>query len=213
MIKFNTAYDLIIEDIIQSVTPAELKDRQKEYSKIKMAPIFEKLLKDNKMTKNKDGSYDVDSNLNLENIDLTSLADIQYKLNKINGNFDCSWNNLTSLEGCPKIVTGIFNCTYNDLNNLIGCPKEVGKHFYCADNNLTTLEGCPNKINGSFDCSFNNLTDLKGCPTEVADSFVISFMTNANNFKEEDIRKVCNVKGIVFNDTKSMSKQYRRQLD
>ena len=73
---------------------------------------------------------------------------------KIKGNFSCSRNKLTSLEGCPSKVNGNFNCIYNEL---------------------TSLEGCPSKVNGDFDCS-----------------------RNPGNFTEEDVRKVCDVKGKIY---------------
>lgn len=34
------------------------------------------------------------------------------------GNLDCSVQNLTSLFGCPSKVTEDFNCTYNELTSL-----------------------------------------------------------------------------------------------
>ena len=50
------------------------------------------------------------------------------------GNLDCSDRNLTSLFGCPSIVTGHFNCSRNQLTSLEGAPKEVGGSFYCYNN-------------------------------------------------------------------------------
>jgi hypothetical protein len=97
-------------------------------------------------TINPDGSIDVDGNVNLGNKFLTKLP---IKFNKVSGWFDCSWNELTSLEGCPK---------------------EVGRHFYCYDNKLTCLIGGPNIVN-SFNCNRNNLISLEGFPIEVGKYF------------------------------------------
>ena len=55
------------------------------------------------------------------------------------GDIDCSFNELTSLEGAPKIVNGDFDCCFN---------------------NLTTLKEKPEIINGMFNCSFNNLLSM-----------------------------------------------------
>ena len=48
---------------------------------------------------NSDGSIDVDDNVNLSFMELSKLP---IKFNKVSGCFDCSHNNLTSLEGSPK---------------------------------------------------------------------------------------------------------------
>lgn len=125
MSNFNKAFDLILEDIIQSVTPEELKERQAEYSKIKVKKVFEKLSNQHTLSKNPDGTYDVDSNIDLYNMDLTSLLDLPYKLNKVNGFFDCSFNKLTNLVGSPRIVEDAFSCTKNNLDSLEGLPVEI----------------------------------------------------------------------------------------
>lgn len=43
-------------------------------------------------------------------------------LKKINGSFDCSFNNFKSLEGSPK-VKGNFDCVYSNLKTLKGSKK------------------------------------------------------------------------------------------
>ena len=53
------------------------------------------------------------------------------------GDFCCSNNQLTSLDGAPKEVGGIFDCSGNKLTSLDGAPKEVGGGFYCEHNQLT----------------------------------------------------------------------------
>ena len=81
------------------------------------------------------------------------------------GNLDCSDRNLTSLFGCPSIVTGNFDCSWNQLTSLEGAPKEVRGCFDCSNNKLTSLEGAPKKVDGSFYCaSCISLTSLKGAP-------------------------------------------------
>ena len=79
----------------------------------------------------------------------------------INGDFDCAYNQLTSLEGCPKKIGGDFNCYENQLTSLKGCPKEVGGGFICSYNQLTSIEGCPEKVSRDFYCYYNSEKLLK----------------------------------------------------
>ena len=87
------------------------------------------------------------------------------------GNLNCSFENLTSLFGCPSTITGSFDCSYNKLTSLEGSPKEVGRNFYCYSNKLTSLKGAPQEVGGHFNCSDNKLTSLEGAPKEVGGSF------------------------------------------
>ena len=90
------------------------------------------------------------------------------------GDLYCQRENLTSLFGCPSIVTGYFNCSHNQLTSLEGAPQEVGKGFDCSRNQLTSLEGAPKIVRRFFDCSHNDLTTLEGAPTEVEGHFYCS---------------------------------------
>ena len=53
-------------------------------------------------------------------------------IKEVKGKFECIHNELTSLEGCPKIVGSHFDCRYNDLISLDGCPEIVNHNFYCG---------------------------------------------------------------------------------
>jgi hypothetical protein len=66
------------------------------------------------------------------------------------GGFNCTNNQLTTLEGCPEVVDGSFFCSNNQLTTLVGCPKVVDGWFYCSYNPLTTLEGAPKLITNDF---------------------------------------------------------------
>ena len=57
------------------------------------------------------------------------------------GSFDCRNNNLTSLEGSPKIVKG---------------------DFYCANNKLTSLEGIPFQKHNFTDFSEHDFNEYIG---------------------------------------------------
>jgi hypothetical protein len=139
-------------------------------------------------TINADYSIDVNNHVDISFRDLTKLP---ITFNKVSGDFNCSNNHLSSLEGCPTEVVGDFICSYNKLTTLEWCPKVVGHNFHCNNNELTSLEHCPkevnnnlmchnnridsfthspNKIKGAFYCSDNDLSSLFGCP-KVGETF------------------------------------------
>ena len=94
-------------------------------------------------TINPDGSIDVDGIVKLKNKD---LVEIPLKFNKVSRSFDCSHNQLTTLEGSPKEVGGAFDCSCNNLTTLEGSPKVVGRNLLCYHNPLESLEG----YNGNY---------------------------------------------------------------
>ena len=113
---------------------------------------------------NSDGSIDVDGNVNLVK---KNLKEIPLKFNRVSGYFNCSNNNLTTLEGCPKKVDGNFYCHKNELTSLEGCPKEVNGSFSCDRNNLTSFEFAPKIIRGEFSCQYNNIKSFEYFPSYV----------------------------------------------
>ena len=80
-------------------------------------------------TINDDGSIDVNGDVDLYYTQLTKLP---LKFGFVSGYFDCSDNNLTTLEGGPRQVGGYFNCSENQLTTLEGGPREVGGSFNCS---------------------------------------------------------------------------------
>ena len=124
---------------------------------------------------NPDGTVDVDGNVDLSRQRLSKLP---LKFGRVTGYFFCSYNQLTSLEGCPTEIGGNFYCHINLLTSLKGCPTEIGGNFYCYNNQLTSLEGCPKEISGSFFCYNNQLTSLKGAPEYIEGK--VDFMPNNN---------------------------------
>ena len=127
---------------------------------------------------NADGFVDVDGVFDCSNKGISDFKGI--KFGKATGYFDCSYNNLISLEGGPKEVGGSFNCSYNNLTSLEGGPKEVGGSFNCSDNNLISLEGGPKEVDGSFNCSDNNLISLEGAPIEIGREFYLDHNEGAS---------------------------------
>ena len=110
-----------------------------------------------------------DGNINFRELDLKVLPDLSNLI--LIGGFDCSYNQLTSLDGAPAKVSGDFNCSQNQLTSLEDAPKEVGGRFNCVDNQLTSLEGSPEKVGRDFYCRGNQLTSLEGAPKEVGGDF------------------------------------------
>ena len=57
------------------------------------------------------------------------------------------WSNndhpLSSLEGCPVMVTGDFNVSGSKLDNLMGGPRIVGGNYDARQCSLASAEGAP----------------------------------------------------------------------
>jgi hypothetical protein len=119
-------------------------------------------------TINDDLSIDVDGGVGLGD---RGLGYLPLRFNYVGGYFQCSFNKLKSLEGCPQTVNESFFCYYNELKSLEGCPQTVGGGFDCFNNNLVSLESCPQTVSGNFSCGNNNLKSLKGCPQTVSGTF------------------------------------------
>jgi len=79
------------------------------------------------------GLIDVDGDVDLNNKKLNSILDIG-NFGIVTGDFDCSHNNLTSLEGCPIQIGGYFNCGFCVLTSLKYAPIYVGGKFSCYFN-------------------------------------------------------------------------------
>ncbi len=209
MSKFKEQLKIIEEGILRPMSQQEIADVDKEKLQDKIDNILFR------STKNADGSYDVEGNVNLS---FLKLKEFPLKFNKVNGSFYCNNNQLTSLSGCPKyvvnafycdnnqltdlkggplIIDGSFNCAFNQLTSLEGCPKAVRYDFNCDNNQLSNLIGCPSRIGYNFDCSFNQLTSLEGCPKEIRQDFVC-FHNRIKRFTVKDVKKVCNIYGDVY---------------
>ena len=124
-------------------------------------------------TVNDKGEVDVDGNVNLSSCDLIEIPSF-IQFGTVKGYFTCCYSRLTTLRGCPRIVKKNFYCHGNNLTTLEGAPREVGGDFICYANNLTTLEGAPEKVEGKFNCK-----------------------VNTTKFTEDDVKKVCKVKGKI----------------
>jgi len=104
MSKFKEQLKLIEEALLKPMSDEREKEVDKEIIKIRVDEIKKR------STLNKDGTYDVNSSVDLRGANLTELP---MKFGKVNGFFDCAYNNLTSLDRCPKEVRGDFYCHHN----------------------------------------------------------------------------------------------------
>ena len=77
--------------------------------------------------------------LKLIQLDLIELPAILKNVT-VNGDFDCTMNQLTSLKNSPKYVSNDFLCNDNILTSLEGAPKTVGENFYCDNNSVKFTE-------------------------------------------------------------------------
>ena len=109
-------------------------------------------------TINGDGSIDVNGDVDLYN---KGFVELPLTFNKVTGCFDCGYNNLTTLEGCPRWVGGFFYCSRNRLSSLEFSPDYVGDYFECTGNDLTD-NYCDTEIGGYFYASLkkDGLTEV-----------------------------------------------------
>lgn len=95
------------------------------------------------------------------------MHELPLKFNRINGDFQCQMNGLTSLHGAPQHVSGDFKCYGMHLSSLEGGPKYVGGYYDCHNNRLTSLVGAPTHVGGDFNASMNRLSNLNGAPGSI----------------------------------------------
>lgn len=78
-------------------------------------------------------------------------------------------DNLSSLEGMPKILQGSFMINQFSTTSLEHSPTIVSGNFHCEKLNIESLEGSPRIVGGSFFCRGlkKSVTSLKGLPDSV----------------------------------------------
>ena len=156
-----------------------------------------------------DGSWSVNPQTGLVDVNGTFSCEGQIlrdfkgvRFGDVVGDFACSANSLTSLEGAPHSVGVDFHCYHNSLTSLEGAPLEVGGDFDCSHNSITSLEGAPREIGGDFVCNDSQLVSLKGAPQEVDGYFYFS----GNPISEDaimDIIQTMNDRGITLEEAVS----------
>lgn len=104
-------------------------------------------------------------------IDSILIGELPMVFNRVEGDFTCRGNSLTTLRGAPRYVGGSFVCGNNELRNLIGGPEYVGGSYFCNLNFLESLEGIARGMQGIVNCKDNHLTSLKHAPEVVKTIF------------------------------------------
>ena len=86
----------------------------------------------------------------VEHIDYYNYGAYIGKTVKVKGNVDLSGLDLTKIPINFTEVGGDFYCSYNKLTSLEGAPEEVGESFYCSHNPLKSTKGKPESIGGEI---------------------------------------------------------------
>ncbi len=115
------------------------------------------------------GLVDIEGDFRVHRQDLTDFKGVRF--GKVDGNFDCSYNRITSLDGAPQEVGNNFHCYDNQLTTLDGGPSIVKWDYNCSRNNLASLKDATKLVNGYFDCSRNFLTSLEDAPDWIGGYF------------------------------------------
>ena len=104
--------------------------------------------------------------------DLTSL---EGSPRIVNGEFRFSGTKITSLEGCSQKVRDFWCQGCKSLKSLEGAPKIVDGDFTVEFMKITSLEGMPREVGKNFSCSNTRIASLEGCPEKIGGSFDCSF--------------------------------------
>ena len=131
-------------------------------------------------TINPDGTIDVNEDVNFANIGLKNLP---LKFNNVNGWFDCSHNNLKSLEGSPVEVNDYFTCYNNNLTSFEYAPKIIRGNFFCDWNNIKTFEYFPSFIKYYFGCYNNPICEVWDLFRDITK---IELLNDFDIFRDED---------------------------
>lgn len=125
-----------------------------------------------------DNNFDVTTDYltNKEDIEkwLTKMKITNFTINDdltvdVNSFVDISHKDLNIIPVQFNNVSGAFNCAYNNLTSLKGCPKTCLR-FHCNDNKLKTLEYIPDEIITTLSIYSNNFTDI----TDLKPTYIIN---------------------------------------
>jgi hypothetical protein len=118
-------------------------------------------------TINKDLTVDVEGDVVIVKSTMSGYDYLPFKFGKVTGNFSIDVPTLTTLEGCPNVVTqGAFNVFNSRIKNLKGMPKQASYVKISNASELTSLEGFPeDAIIKTIEISIcPNLASVKGIP-------------------------------------------------
>lgn len=134
----------------------------------------------------------------MQRSDLNILAEAYSMLSEISLNN--SSNNVSNIKVSPK---GNFNCSNQNINSLEGSPKTIEGSFYCQQNSLDDLVGGPMMVGEHYDCSGNDLKRLTGLPKYIGGNLIISKQIESR-FPESAIHNICKIGGNIFYVSEAM---------
>lgn len=111
---------------------------------------------------NYDFSIDVQQDVHLA-YERCQFDKLPIRFNYVDGDFCIYGLGLTTLDGCPKTITGYFDCSDNELTSLEFGPEDV-PIYHCYDNKLTNLDFLPNQHMDELHCYKNLITEINKCP-------------------------------------------------
>jgi hypothetical protein len=95
---------------------------------------------------NSTGEVDVDGSVNIRN---KGLTEIPVKFGRVEGDFNCSYNKLTTLKNCPNVIgdwLGLY-CKGNTLTDYFKNIKEEDFHLWGELNWFDVLQEYPFLVN------------------------------------------------------------------
>lgn len=88
-----------------------------------------------------------------------NLSDWEGKTYDNNVSFDCSYNLIKSLDGCPNVKKGSIICDRNKIVSFKGIQSHIDGSLICVNNNISSFDDLP-KISGTFNGSDNLFTNV-----------------------------------------------------
>ena len=119
-----------------------------------------------------------------------NLKSIDIKFNEVNGFFDCSNNDLISLEGSP-VKCHDFYCQNNQLTSLKYSPLFLNS-LEASSNNLIKLDCETIQINAYLDVSFNKIKKIEKIP-KVMTIYLSNNDLNIKNLSEFQFVNNCSL--------------------
>ena len=147
----------------------------------------------------------IKGHVDLDSLHLKELPEILSTVDKIEGYFSASYNRISSLKNCPRIIDLSVYFSYNEkLKNLVGGPEIVGKNYGVAScPELISLQGIPEIIPGNLNITSNyKLIDFTYFPKKIGGNLEVGHYIGGNRifpreFTEEFFRSICDIGGKI----------------
>jgi hypothetical protein len=154
----------------------------------------------------------------MKNITITDEDLVNGELTKqypdIEGYFDCSFTNITSLEFAPQYVEGHFSCVGTNIKSLRFAPHYVGASFSGSCTDITSLEFAPQYVGTYFYCVSTKITSLKGIGKDYLKEVGFIILNDCHELKSNmlGLMLVKGLKGIEFDNNKEIEDIFNRHL-